>query len=74
MNDTISKLHGNTRVYVYNCEEGYVIPMRTTLARARAKNYCVVECSYCDNPAVKLDHLFPYHHEYNKCKHHLSND
>lgn len=32
----------------------------------------IIRCYMCDNPAVCLDHLWPYYAEMNRCEDHLS--
>ena len=37
----------------------------------KAKEGNIIRCAFCNNPAVKLDHLWPYYCEMNACKKHL---
>ena len=31
----------------------------------------IIKCSFCNEPAVRLDHLWPYYNEMNACEKHL---
>ena len=37
----------------------------------KAKDADIIRCAFCNNPAVKLDHLWPYYCEMNACEKHL---
>jgi hypothetical protein len=42
--------------------------MRLSTAKKRKKE--IILCSDCKKPAVRLDHLYPYHSEMNACATH----
>ena len=44
---------------------------RVTKFDAKRYKRRVITCYVCENPAVRLDHLYPYHAEMNACKEHL---
>lgn len=45
---------------------------RMTLARAKREKRAIIPCSMCKNPAVSLDHLWPYDILYNRCAEHYN--
>lgn len=44
---------------------------RVTAFDAKRYKRTVIQCYVCENPAVRLDHLWPYHTEMTACKDHL---
>lgn len=38
----------------------------------KAKEQDIIQCSFCDKPAVRLDHLWPYYSEMNACEKHIN--
>jgi hypothetical protein len=58
---------GNGRVFVETKDHWE----RVTQFDAKRYKRRVISCAYCDNPAVRLDHLWPYHAEMNACREHL---
>jgi len=44
---------------------------KVLLERALAQKLKIIECSYCRKPAIRLDHLWPYHSEMNSCREHM---
>jgi len=38
----------------------------------KAKEADIIRCAFCNNPAVRLDHLWPYYCETNSCEKHLN--
>lgn len=58
----------NGRVFVETEDIGWVrVPKNT----AKRHKLTVIKCYVCENPAVRLDHLWPYHTEMTACKDHL---
>ena len=45
---------------------------RMTKAQAKRQKKTIIPCFMCKNPAVSLDHLYPYHQEMNRCAKHYS--
>lgn len=43
---------------------------RMTLARAKKEKREIMRCSYCNRPAISIDHFWPYHSEANHCARH----
>jgi hypothetical protein len=41
------------------------------LSDAKHAGRWIQTCGVCEAPAVRLDHYWPYHHEYNRCREHL---
>ena len=39
---------------------------------AKSLRLNVIKCDQCDEPAVRLDHFWPYHSEMNSCRKHLT--
>jgi len=37
----------------------------------KAKEVDIIRCAFCNKPAVRLDHLWPYYCETNSCEKHL---
>jgi hypothetical protein len=37
----------------------------------KAKEKDIIKCFFCEKPAVRLDHLWPYYCEMNSCEEHL---
>ena len=37
----------------------------------KAKDEDIIRCFFCHNPAVRLDHLWPYYTEMDSCEEHL---
>lgn len=44
---------------------------RMPAKRAERQKKRVIRCYVCESPAVRLDHLWPYHTEMTACKDHL---
>jgi len=62
-------LHGNAKVWVLGDCVKYPDWEKVTMGEARRRNACVITCGkHPERRAVKLDSLFPYHQEYNKCR------
>jgi len=40
---------------------------------AKKKGLKIIKCSYCDKPAVSLDHSWPYLQDETTCKKHYNN-
>jgi len=40
--------------------------------KKKAKEKDIIRCTFCEKPAVRLDHLWPYHSEMNACEDHLN--
>lgn len=36
----------------------------------KAKDKDIIRCTFCNKPAVRLDHLWPYYSEMNACENH----
>jgi len=47
---------------------------RATKTTAEKKNLKIITCSYCDKPAVSLDHCYPYLQESTVCEDHFKSD
>ncbi len=45
---------------------------RVTKTKAAKKGLKIIKCVYCDNPAVSLDHLWPYCNDHTVCKNHFN--
>lgn len=45
---------------------------RMTLARAKREKRPIIRCSMCKEPAVSLDHMWPYDILYNRCAEHYN--
>lgn len=59
----------NGRVFVETEDMGWArVPKKT----AKRHNLTIIRCYVCESPAVRLDHLWPYHNEMTCCKDHLS--
>lgn len=43
---------------------------RTTVKCAKEKGWRIIKCSYCNRPAISLDHCWPYLTEATYCAHH----
>lgn len=67
-----AEVHGRKMVYVYQPEMvSYRSPIkRMTMAEARRRGVddMVLMCATCNSTADYVDHLFPYHQEWNRCK------
>lgn len=44
---------------------------RVTAFDAKRYKRTIIQCYVCESPAVRLDHLWPYHSEMNACACHL---
>jgi len=39
--------------------------------KSKAKEKDIIRCAFCEKPAVRLDHLWPYYSELNACEDHI---
>lgn len=51
--------------------EEYLGWKRMTLARALKEKRTIIKCCHCKNPAIRLDHYYPYMLDMNACADHL---
>jgi hypothetical protein len=51
--------------------DGDLIDEQVTLEEAELRGLKIVECCFCEKPAVQLDHLWPSHVGFNRCQEHL---
>lgn len=57
-------------VFVETGEDNVPEWERVTLEQAIKEGKKIIKCSYCQNPAISLDHFWPYHSEMNYCAEH----
>ena len=59
---------GRGMVFVETDDIGWA---RVNEKMANRHKSTIIKCYHCDEPAIRLDHLWPYHIEYNACWLHL---
>lgn len=57
-------------VYALLGDHGAIVP----LMEARKQGHIIARCGLCQHFAIKLDRLFPYHAEENRCRQHVLDD
>lgn len=60
----------NGNVFIETGEDNVPEWERVTLEQAIKQKSKIITCSYCQNPAISLDHFWPYHSEMNYCADH----
>ena len=57
------------QVFVEQREGSWVL-MKESTAKRRKLTLRIIRCFYCPQPAVRLDHYFPYYQDMNACTEH----